>query len=245
MNLAVEYMGPTPRPGRWRDVACLLAGPVAADAAQLFAADWAFAGTEVPVHGAAARGPRGEAVVQLVPSGPEMATDSSTMPCVTALYSARTHVACVTPYYVPDDVVQHAFVLCRRRGVRTELVMPARSNHRSRTTRGAGSCRALRGGGRPPLVRRDGARQGDGGRRHRGVPRLAQPRHAQLLPQLRGRAVPLRPPEVAAVRGWNEPLADQCPTTLAPSSRRRWLVDDVARLAGTGAVTGFVTRSRA
>src|SRR5262249_10344327 len=36
MNMAVEYMGPTPRPGRWRDVASLLEGPAAADAAQLF-----------------------------------------------------------------------------------------------------------------------------------------------------------------------------------------------------------------
>ena len=58
-----------------------------------------------------------------------MATDTFYDALVTALYAARSHVACVTPYYVPDDVVQHAFVLCARRGVRTEMVMPAVSNH--------------------------------------------------------------------------------------------------------------------
>jgi len=32
------------------------------------------------------------------------------------------------------------------------------------------------------------------------------------------------------VRGWIERLAAECPNTLAPPSRRRWLIDDVARL---------------
>ncbi len=39
-------------------------------------------------------------------------------------------MAIVTPYYVPDDLLQHALVLAARRGVRTELVVPSRSNHR-------------------------------------------------------------------------------------------------------------------
>jgi cardiolipin synthase len=38
------------------------------------------------------------------------------------------------------------------------------------------------------------------------------------------------PPEISAVQGWIERLAAECPKTLAPPSRRRWLIDDVARL---------------
>src|SRR5690242_7616933 len=70
MNMAIEYMGPAPRPGRWRDVASLLEGPVAADAAQLFVSDWAFAGKEEPLKVSEVPPAAGEAIVQLVPSGP-------------------------------------------------------------------------------------------------------------------------------------------------------------------------------
>jgi len=37
-------------------------------------------------------------------------------------------------------------------------------------------------------------------------------------------------PEIRAVREWIEQLAAECPATLAPRSKRRWLIDDVARL---------------
>jgi cardiolipin synthase len=131
MNFALEYMGPTPRPGRWRDLAAILSGPVAADAEQLFGADWAFAGGD-PV-GRASRAPiptaEGTAQVQLIPSGPDMKSDTFYDALLTALFAARREVALVTPYYVPDDAVHHALVLCARRGVRTRLVVPRNSNH--------------------------------------------------------------------------------------------------------------------
>src|SRR4029077_12804679 len=69
MNLALEYMGPTPRPDRWRDLPCLLEGPVASDAERLFAADWAFAGGAETPPPTELSPPAGEAVLQLVPSG--------------------------------------------------------------------------------------------------------------------------------------------------------------------------------
>lgn len=231
MNVALDYMGPAPRPERWRDLACLLEGPVASDAGQLFAADWAFAGgaetpppTELPP-------PAGQAVVQLVPSGPEMRTDTFYDALITALYSARSHVACVTPYYVPDDVVQHAFVLCARRGVQTELVMPARSNH------------ALADNARRGLV----AELAEAGvvllwydRMVHGKAMVVDDTVAFLgSPNLDMRSFFLNyedalllysPPEIAAVRGWISALRDQCSTTQGPPSRRWWLIEDFARL---------------
>jgi cardiolipin synthase len=39
-------------------------------------------------------------------------------------------VRIVTPYYIPDEPLQRALVLSARRGIATDLVMPARSNHR-------------------------------------------------------------------------------------------------------------------
>ncbi|HZW90853.1 MAG TPA: phospholipase D-like domain-containing protein [Myxococcaceae bacterium] len=231
MNMALEYMGPTPRPGRWRDVACLVEGPVVADAAQLFAADWAFAGKESPVQVSEVPPPAGTALVQLVPSGPEMATDTFYDALVTALYAAKTHVACVTPYYVPDDVVQHAFVLCARRGVRTELVMPAVSNHvlADKARRGL----------LPELAEAGVTFRWFGGMVH-GKAMVVDDTVAYVgSPNLDMRSFFLNyedalflygKEEIGQVRDWIAALSAECPDALGPSRRRWWLIDDVARL---------------
>jgi cardiolipin synthase len=231
MNMALDYMGPVPRPGRWRDVACLVSGPVAADAAQLFAADWAFAGREEPARVSALPPAAGEAVVQLVPSGPEMATDTFYDALVTALYAARRHVACVTPYYVPDDVVQHALVLCARRGVRTELVMPAVSNHLLADKARRGLLPELSEAG---VVFRwfDGMVHGKAMVVDETVAYLGSPNldMRSFFLNYEDALLIYSPAEIRAVRGWIERLAAECPTTLAPPSRKFWLIDDVARL---------------
>jgi cardiolipin synthase len=137
MNFADEYMGP-PRPAeaapRWRDVAAIVTGPVAADATDLFESDWAFCGgagrADRPRRAAPRAAPPGEARVQFVPSGPDMTTDTMYDAFLNGIFSARERVALVTPYYVPDEALQHALVLSARRGVKTEVVVPAWSNHR-------------------------------------------------------------------------------------------------------------------
>lgn len=134
MNLANEYMGSAPDASRWRDVAAIVRGrELAADATALFESDWAFCGgeprapTKVDVK---TEEPAGDAIIQVVPSGPDMVTDTVYDALLTAIFGARERIVLVTPYYVPDDMLQHALVLAARRGVRTEVVVPARSNHR-------------------------------------------------------------------------------------------------------------------
>jgi cardiolipin synthase len=137
MNLANEYMGP-PMPAtsvaRWRDVAAVASGPVAADAEALFESDWIFCGgSRRPPDDKAAKATStawGDAIVQVVPSGPDMTTDTVYDLFLTGIFAARQRIAIVTPYYVPDELLQHALVLSARRGVRTEVVVPAYSNHR-------------------------------------------------------------------------------------------------------------------
>ena len=231
MNIALQYMGPTPRPSRWRDLASLVEGPVAADAAQLFAADWAFAGREEPVRVSEVPPAAGEAVLQLVPSGPEMATDTFYDALVTALYSARFHVACVSPYYVPDDVVQHAFVLCARRGVRTELVMPAVSNHLLADMARRGLLPELAEAGVifhwfKGMVHGK-AMVVDSSVAYVGSPNLDM---RSFFLNYEDALMLYSPAEIAAVRAWIERLAGECPKALGPPARRWWLLDDVARL---------------
>ncbi|HEV8551345.1 MAG TPA: phospholipase D-like domain-containing protein, partial [Polyangiaceae bacterium] len=133
MNLAEESMGAGVRPlgdPRWRDASALVSGPVARDAAALFESDWRYCGGRLRVPEVPAPAERGSELVQLVPSGPDMATDTVYDAFLTGIFSARERVVLVTPYYVPDEALQHALVLSARRGVRTEVVVPLRSNHR-------------------------------------------------------------------------------------------------------------------
>jgi cardiolipin synthase A/B len=137
MNLAMEYMGPPLDDGaapRWRDVVAVVRGPAAADATLLFESDWVFCGgsrrPEKRDGATTAIAPRGVARVQFMPIGPDMKTDTMYDVFLNGIFEARERVAIVTPYYVPDDALQHALVLAARRGVKTELLVPAWSNHR-------------------------------------------------------------------------------------------------------------------
>jgi cardiolipin synthase len=133
MNFADEYMGSGPRAKgqpRWRDVAAIVRGPAALDAEAVFESDWVFTGGKRRGNAPSLVPEFGDETIQLVPSGPDMVTDTVYDLFLTAITEARTRVALVTPYYVPDDALQHALVLGARRGVRVDLVIPLVSNHR-------------------------------------------------------------------------------------------------------------------
>jgi cardiolipin synthase len=132
MNVANEYMGPPElaNPPRWRDVAAIVSGPIAADATALFESDWRYCHGVASVEKPKAASARGRELVQLVPSGPDMVSDTVYDAFLTAIFAARERIVLVTPYFVPDEALEHALVLAARRGVRTELVVPRRSNHR-------------------------------------------------------------------------------------------------------------------
>jgi cardiolipin synthase A/B len=132
-NLASEYFEGEPGKAAWHDLSFDLAGPLVLQAQALFERDWAFANTEraaqempaeddadgAPAHGA-----------QLVASGPDQVDDTVYALLLSAAYQARRQIALVTPYFVPDASLLMALCLAARRGVKVELLIPARSNHR-------------------------------------------------------------------------------------------------------------------
>ncbi|MBU6271255.1 MAG: PLDc N-terminal domain-containing protein [Betaproteobacteria bacterium] len=144
-NLAGEYFEGAPGRPAWTDLSFDLAGPLAAEATAVFEADWAFAQSSQPeaIEAAFARGREaaeaeaavgapsaGMASAQLLPSGPDYAEDTVHALLLTSCYRARTRILAVTPYLVPDESLLAALCLAARRGVRVDIVMPARSNHR-------------------------------------------------------------------------------------------------------------------
>lgn len=235
MNLAEEYMGPKPLPGRWRDVACVVSGPVAVDAAALFESDWEFCGG-APREGArgapAMPAAAGEGTVQLVPSGPDMVHDTVYDAVLTAIAVARARIVLVTPYYVPDDIVQHALVLAARRGVRTELLVPSKSNHSLADFARRGLLRELTASGvhvrfYPHGMVHAKAMVVDDAFAFVGSPNMDM---RSFFLNYEDAVCLYSAPEIAEVRSWADALLAECTDRGPHSSRSYWMIEQLARM---------------
>lgn len=135
-NLSGEYFEGSTDHAPWSDLTFDLEGDVAAEAAAVFDSDWAFAlspARDEMGTPALRDWPRGRAsapAAQVLPSGPDYADDTVHTLLLTSCYRARTRILVVTPYLVPDESLLAALCLAARRGVRVDIVIPARSNHR-------------------------------------------------------------------------------------------------------------------
>jgi cardiolipin synthase len=138
-NLAVEYFAGVGGAPPWRDLTFDLQGPVASAAAAQFELDWVAAGGKpasedlaadvaAVVRSTASGTTLSEA--QFLPSGPDQAEDTVHALLIDACFQSRERMLAVTPYFVPDVSLETAMRLAARRGVRIDLCIPARSNHR-------------------------------------------------------------------------------------------------------------------
>ncbi len=129
-NTAIEYIGPKPTPGRWRDLTFVLEGPAVQSYAEIFELDWAFAcGIAPAVVQPVASPPDAEQTVQVVPSGPDIPGDPLYGSLIASLHMARKRIWLVTPYFVPPDAFTQALCLAARRDVDVRVVVPTVSNH--------------------------------------------------------------------------------------------------------------------
>ena len=127
MNLAHEYMGPTPDAERWRDLSLLVQGPAVSELDAVFRADWSFVcAEELPPP---ATPEPGAIRVQVVPSGPDSASDPIYDADLTAIFRAERRIWIATPYFLPDETLLRALGIAVRRGVDVRVVTPAHSNH--------------------------------------------------------------------------------------------------------------------
>jgi len=139
-NIAAEYFVPVTKHGRtrrpWTDLTFDLRGPVAAEAARRFEADWqAAAGRPSGSSGPAGEGAGTAGLVdapcgQVLASGPDQSDDTVHALLVNAIFNARRRVLALTPYFVPDAVLMMALGLAARRGIEVDVIVPQRSNHR-------------------------------------------------------------------------------------------------------------------
>jgi cardiolipin synthase len=128
MNIAKEYL--TSSDDAWTDLAFTLRGPAVVSFTQLFESDWRGAGGAAEAVSDIAQHGDGSAVVQLVPSGPDLRQDALHDVLVNAIHRAETRVWIATPYFLPTDGLSEALCVAGRRGVDVRILIPMTSNQK-------------------------------------------------------------------------------------------------------------------
>ena len=115
-----------------RDMHFRIDGPVVRQLGAAFAADWALA-TNEELAGDGWLPPvilRSGALGRVIDCGPDEDVEKVEFAVLQAVSCARTHIAIMTPYFLPDERLVTALSLAAMRGVAVEIVIPEKSNHR-------------------------------------------------------------------------------------------------------------------
>jgi cardiolipin synthase len=115
-----------------RDTHFEVGGPVVAQLVEAFATDWLFTTGETLAGPAWIVEPpaAGEAVARVITSGPDQPLEKLEFVFLSALASALRTISIVTPYFLPDERLVSALAQAAMRGVKVDIVVPGRSNHR-------------------------------------------------------------------------------------------------------------------
>ena len=232
MNITGEDMYAEMGPKSWQDLSFIVEGPAARDLEEVLRADWKFVtgqqlqpGMEGDVEA------RGDATVQVVPSGPNIPNDPLYAATLTAAYRAARRLWIVTPYFVPDDALAQALVIACRRGVDVRILVPEKSNHRLSDVAGAGFLRDIQGAGGRVLLY-------TGGMVHAKVmiadDELAMVGSANmdmrsLFLDYEVMQLSYTVPEIRDVETWFENLARGCRTGMPEPDLRGQLVEGLVR----------------
>ena len=131
-NFAEEYLGEKCLEDCWVDLSSSQSGQVVEVYHYIFTADWNFAtNKEVKIDLKFKKQVnRGKKQIQIIPSGPDVDDDPIYVAILNACYLARQSITIITPYFVPNTGLQEALKLAALRGVKINLIVPEKSNHR-------------------------------------------------------------------------------------------------------------------
>jgi cardiolipin synthase len=130
MNLSNEYMGVDDGTKRWDDMMYYLKGPAVHSFYSIFHNDWVYATkAEVKNDLKMDESYDGDAIVQVVPSGPDIERDALYETLLNAIYTAKERIWIVTPYFVPDENIVQALIIAQHKGVDIKLITPKQSDN--------------------------------------------------------------------------------------------------------------------
>jgi len=113
-----------------QDLHFRITGPVVTELQEAFANDWAFTTDEIldgelwfPELADA-----GNIIARVITDGPDADFENARWTLLAALAEAQTSIKILTPYFLPDNALVTALNLAALRGVRVDIVLPAKNN---------------------------------------------------------------------------------------------------------------------
>jgi cardiolipin synthase A/B len=105
-------------------------GPVVTELQEAFANDWAFTTQEI-LDGEIwfpELKESGNVIARAITDGPDADFENARWTLLAALAEAQTFVKILTPYFLPDNALVTALNLASLRGVRVDIILPAKNN---------------------------------------------------------------------------------------------------------------------
>jgi cardiolipin synthase len=105
-------------------------GPVVTRLQEAFVNDWAFTTGEIldGQNWFPELKESGNIIARIITDGPDADFDKLRWTLLAALAEAQTSVQIITPYFLPDNALVTALNLAALRGVRVDIIMPAKNN---------------------------------------------------------------------------------------------------------------------
>jgi cardiolipin synthase len=131
MNIADENVMATQPKEPVQDLHFRIEGPVVSQLTEAFVRDWSFVTNEDLTGGiwSPAIPDRSGALARVIDSGPDGDLEKVEFAVLQAVSCARSSIAVMTPYFLPDERLVTALALAAMRGVAVDLVVPETGNH--------------------------------------------------------------------------------------------------------------------
>jgi cardiolipin synthase len=113
-----------------RDLHFRVEGPVVTELQETFANDWAFTTKEIldgEIWFPECK-ESGGVIARVIPDGPDADFENARWTLLAALAEAQVSVKILTPYFLPDNALVTALNLAALRGVRVDIILPAKNN---------------------------------------------------------------------------------------------------------------------
>lgn len=129
INVGDEYVSCDSSLGCWRDTQVMLSGPSVQSVQLAFLEDWYWSEGTVPEFNWHPGASRSHNRVLVMPTGPADTLDTCALFFLHSINCAKSSLWIISPYFVPDLQVVSALQLAVLRGVKINIMLPARSDN--------------------------------------------------------------------------------------------------------------------